>query len=73
MFTMADTDNEETETELDGSSYEIVKEKEYLSGGSSLLRNKELEENVITAATVTIGGDTLAESNVHARTQIFTP
>ncbi|KZS21321.1 Uncharacterized protein APZ42_011228 [Daphnia magna] len=68
MFNMTDTDNEEAETELDGSSHEVAEEKEHSSGGSSLLRtNKEVEQIVITAATVTIGGDTSAESNVHVK------
>ncbi|KAK4024020.1 hypothetical protein OUZ56_009411 [Daphnia magna] len=68
MFTMTDTDNEEAETELDGNSHEVAEEKEHSSGGSSLLRpNKEVEEIVITAATVTIGGDTPSESNVHGK------
>ncbi|KZS03333.1 Uncharacterized protein APZ42_033970 [Daphnia magna] len=68
MFTMTSTDNEEAETEVDGSSHEVAEEKEYSSGGSSLLRtNKEVEEIVIIAATVTIGGDTPAESNVHGK------
>ncbi|KZS10432.1 Uncharacterized protein APZ42_025088 [Daphnia magna] len=38
MFTMMDTDNEEAETELDGSSHEIAEKREHSSGGSSLLR-----------------------------------
>lgn len=59
MFTMTDTDNEEAEMELDGNSHEVAEEKEHSSGGSSLWRtNKEVEEIVITAATVTIGGHT---------------
>ncbi|KAK4007525.1 hypothetical protein OUZ56_012682 [Daphnia magna] len=63
MFTMTDTDNEVAETEVDGSSHEVTEEKEYSSGGSSLLRtNKEVEEIVITAATVSIGWNTPAES-----------
>ncbi|XP_045030543.1 uncharacterized protein LOC116936604 [Daphnia magna] len=41
MFTMMDTDNEEAETELDGSSHEIAEKREHSSGGSSLLRTGE--------------------------------
>jgi hypothetical protein len=68
MFTMTAADKEEAETELDGSSDSVVEEAEHSSGGSSLLRtNKEVEEIVITAATVTMGGDTSAESNVHGK------
>jgi hypothetical protein len=63
IFTITITDNEEAETELDGSSHEVAEETEHSSGGSSLLRtNKEVGEIVITSATVTvtIGGDTAA-------------
>ena len=68
MFIMTDKDNEETDTELDESSQEDTEEKEHTSGGTSLLRNnKEVEEIVITAATVTIGGDSPGESNVHGK------
>ncbi|KAI9550846.1 hypothetical protein GHT06_005779 [Daphnia sinensis] len=68
MFTMTSIDNEEAKPEVDGSSHEDAEEKEYSSGGSSLLRtNKEVEEVVVTAATVTIGGDTPAESNIHGK------
>jgi hypothetical protein len=70
IFTITITDNEEAETELDGSSHEVAEETEHSSGGSSLLRtNKEVEEIVITSATVTvnIGGDTAAEWNVNGK------
>ncbi|KAI9560449.1 hypothetical protein GHT06_014468 [Daphnia sinensis] len=68
MFTMTSIDNEEAKPEVDGSSHEDAEEKEYSSGGSSLLRtNKEVEEVVVTAATVTIGEDTPAESNIHGK------
>ncbi|KAI9555937.1 hypothetical protein GHT06_018476 [Daphnia sinensis] len=68
MFTMTSTANDEAEPEIDGSSHEVAEEEEYSSGGSSLLRtHKEVEEIVVTAATVTIGGDTPAESNVHGK------
>ncbi|EFX64887.1 hypothetical protein DAPPUDRAFT_333738 [Daphnia pulex] len=68
MFTMTATDKEEAETELDGSSDEVVEEAEHHSSGdSSLLRTNKVEEIVITAATVTISGDTSAELNVHGK------
>jgi hypothetical protein len=68
MFIMTDKDNEETDAELDESSHDNTEEKEHTSGGTSLLRNnKEVEEIVITAATVTIGGDSPGESNVHGK------